>query len=67
MTTYAPDHDTVRDAHIREAWTAYRDQLAELDGAEYESAEQGSWDELQDRLRAIADAHAAATGGDPEA
>jgi hypothetical protein len=67
MTTYAPHHDTARDARIREAWSAYRDQLAELDGPEYDVAEQDSWGLLQDRLREIAAAHAAATGGDPEA
>lgn len=67
MTTYAPHHDTARDARIREAWSAYREQLAELDGAEYEAAEQESWDQLQDRLREISDAHAAATAGEPDA
>jgi hypothetical protein len=67
MTTYAPHHDTARDARIREAWSAYRDQLAELDGLEYDVAEQDSWGLLQDRLREIAAAHAAATGGAPEA
>jgi hypothetical protein len=67
MTTYAPHHDTARAARIREAWSAYRDQLAELDGDAYDVAEQESWDQLQGRLREIADAHAAATGGAPAA
>jgi hypothetical protein len=66
MTTYAPHHDTARDARIREAWTEYRDRLAELEGAEYDATEQASWEHLQDELREIADAHAAATGGTGE-
>jgi hypothetical protein len=66
MTTYAPHHDTARDARIREAWTEYRDRLAELEGAEYDATEQESWEHLQDELREIADAHAAATGGTGE-
>ena len=66
MTTYAPHHDTARDARIREAWTAYRDQLADLEGAPYETAEEESWVHLQDTLRDIAATHAAATGTDDE-
>jgi hypothetical protein len=66
MTTYAPHHDTARDTRIREAWTEYRDRLAELEGAEYDVTEQASWEHLQDELREIADAHAAATGGTGE-
>jgi hypothetical protein len=63
MTTYAPHHDTARDARIREAWTEYRDRIADLQGGEYDLVEQASWDQLQDALRDIAEAHAAATGG----
>ena len=53
MTTYAPHHDAACEARIRAAWTAYRDGLADLDGAEYEAAEEESWAHLQDELRAI--------------
>jgi hypothetical protein len=67
MTTYAPHHDTARDTRIREAWTEYRDRIADLEGAEYDATEQDSWEHLQDALREIAEAHAAATGGGSEA
>jgi hypothetical protein len=63
MTTYAPHHDTARDMRIREAWTEYRDRIADLEGGEYDTVEQESWDQLQDALHDIAEAHAAATGG----
>jgi hypothetical protein len=66
MTTYAPHHDVARDARIREAWTEYRDRIADLEGAEYDAGEQESWEHLQGELREIADAHAAATGGGGE-
>jgi transcription elongation GreA/GreB family factor len=66
VTTYAPHHDTARDARIREAWTVYRDHLTDLEGDEYAAAEQDSWERLQDRLREIAEAHAAATGRDAD-
>ena len=37
-----------------EAWTRYRDSLGDLQGRDYEEAEQISWAELQRELEAIA-------------
>jgi hypothetical protein len=37
-----------------EAWTRYRDSLGNLEGRDYEEAEQISWAELQRELEAIA-------------
>lgn len=37
----------------REAWSAYRTSLAELDGREYELAEEEAWEVLQRRLSEI--------------
>jgi hypothetical protein len=57
MTASAPHHETTADtaALTREAWDAYRESLRDLDGRAYEDAEHASWEELQRRLRAIAD------------
>jgi hypothetical protein len=65
MTTYAP-HDTTRDERVREAWTTYHDRLVELAGAEYDAAEEESWEHLQDTLREIEHDHAAAAGAPRE-
>jgi hypothetical protein len=37
-----------------EAWTRYRDSLGDLQGRDYEEAENISWAELQRELEAIA-------------
>jgi hypothetical protein len=64
MTTFAPNLDTL-DERTREAWSAYRDELAGLSGRPYDDAEAESWDRLQEALRAIeADRAALSTGGD---
>ena len=66
MTTFAPNDSTL-DERVRDAWTAYRDDLAELDGRAYDAAEAESWERLQ---RALADiesdraAQAPAAGSD---
>ena len=52
MTTYVP-HDTTREARVRDAWNAYRDEIVELEGAEYDAAEAECWDLLQETLREI--------------
>ena len=52
MTTFAPHQDTL-DERTREAWSAYRDELVELHGREYDAAETDSWERLQDALRTI--------------
>ena len=66
MTTYAP-HDSTLDERTRKAWSAYREELADLQGKAYDAAESASWDRLQEALRDIADDRAALhTGGDGE-
>lgn len=66
MTTYAP-HDAALDERTRKAWTAYRDQLADLSGKAYDEAETAAWEHLQETLRDIADDRAALyTGGGSE-
>jgi hypothetical protein len=65
MTTFAPNQDTL-DERTREAWSTYRDELVELQGRAYDSAESDSWDRLQAALRDIeADRAALPTDGDP--
>ena len=65
MTTFAPNQDTL-DERTREAWSAYRDELAELHGREYDAAETDSWERLQDALRTIeGDRATPPTGGEP--
>jgi hypothetical protein len=67
MTTFAPNESTL-DERTREAWSTYRDDLADLQGRAYDNAESQSWERLQDELREIeADRAALHTGGDLEA
>jgi hypothetical protein len=64
MPTFAPNQHTL-DERTREAWTAYRDQIADLGGREYDAAEAASWDRLQEALREIeADRATPPTSGD---
>ena len=54
MTTFATP-DTQRrlaelEARKRIAWTAYRDELSELEGKAYDDAEAAAWDQLQATL-----------------
>ena len=66
MTTFTP-HDSELDERTRKAWTAYRDELSELDGRAYDDAETASWDRLQEALREIeGDRAALHTGGEDE-
>jgi broad specificity phosphatase PhoE len=57
MTTYISDQQAQRlaeiDSHTREAWTEYTEELRELEGRDYEEAEDESWDRLQKRLRQL--------------
>jgi hypothetical protein len=57
MTTTAPRQDSDRPGAEEAAWARYRDDLRELEGREYEDAEDASWDRLQRRLAEIADEH----------
>jgi hypothetical protein len=54
MPTYAADQELDRLEVEREAWSAYRAALVDLDGREYEAAEVDAWEALQQRLSEIA-------------
>jgi hypothetical protein len=67
MATFTPQHSML-DERTREAWSAYRDDLSDLRGPAYDTAEAESWDRLQGVLRAIeTDRAAAHTDGDHDA
>jgi hypothetical protein len=57
MTTYISDQQAQRlseiDIRTREAWTDYTEELRELEGRDYEEAEDESWDRLQTRLKQL--------------
>ena len=57
MTSLTPDKREERladiDAREREAWESYQESLRDLQGRDYEEAEDQSWDRLQKRLRAL--------------
>ncbi|MBI5105034.1 MAG: hypothetical protein HZB46_08635 [Solirubrobacterales bacterium] len=58
MATFAPNPDTdvqlaELDDRVKRAWAAYKEQLSPLQGAEYATAEERCWDELQATLREI--------------
>jgi hypothetical protein len=64
MTTYAP-HDPSLDERTKQAWEAYRDALADVQGKAYDEAESTAWNRLQDELRAIEEDRAESpTSGD---
>jgi hypothetical protein len=64
MTTFTP-HDSTPAERTRKAWSAYREDLAELQGRAYDAAEAESWDRLQEQLQEIeADRAALHTGGE---
>ena len=57
MTSLTPDKREERladiDAREREAWETYQESLRDLQGRDYEEAEDQSWDRLQKRLRVL--------------
>ena len=57
MTTYISDQQTRRLAEIesrtRQAWAEYNDELRDLQGKDYEEAEDKSWDRLQTTLKQL--------------
>ncbi len=58
MTTFAAQPETERrlaelDASVRSAWASYREDLRELQGADYDDAEAAAWDQLQATLREL--------------
>jgi hypothetical protein len=59
MTTYISDQQARRLADIesrtREAWTDYTGELQDLEGRDYEEAEDKAWSRLQKRLKQLDD------------
>jgi hypothetical protein len=59
MTTYISDQQARRLADIEsrtgQAWSDYSDELKELEGRDYEEAEDKSWARLQKRLKQLDD------------
>jgi len=59
MTTYISDQQARRLADIesrtRQAWADYNGELRELEGRDYEEAEEKSWAHLQKTLKQLAD------------
>lgn len=54
MTAAAqPSLTPLQERRVREAWAAYTEDLRELEGREYEDAEDDAWDRLQHRLAEI--------------
>ena len=59
MATYISDQQARRLADIeertRQAWAAYTVELRDLQGRDYEEAEDKAWDRLQEMLRQLDD------------
>jgi hypothetical protein len=59
MTTFISDQQAQRladiDLRTREAWVEYNEELRELQGRDYEEAEDQSWDRLQKTLKHLGD------------
>jgi hypothetical protein len=55
MSTCSPERLEELEDLERLAWTAYKESLRDLDGADYDIAEELSWDDLQ---RTLADLEA---------
>lgn len=66
MTTYISDQKARKladlDERTREAWTAYNDSLRDLQGRDYEDAEDESWSRLRKRLKQLEDERALVEG-----
>jgi outer membrane protein assembly factor BamD (BamD/ComL family) len=67
MTTYISDQQARKladlDERTRQAWTAYNESLRDLQGKDYEEAEDASWVRLQKRLKQLEDERALVEGG----
>jgi hypothetical protein len=55
VTTFAPGQDTSHrlrelDEDVQRAWSTYSESIRDLEGAEYEEAEQRCWERLQRKL-----------------
>ena len=66
MTTYISDQKARKladiDERTREAWTTYNDSLRDLQGRDYEDAEDESWNRLRKRLKQLEDERALVEG-----
>ena len=66
MTTYISDQQARKLAYLdertRQAWTAYNESLRDLEGRDYEEAEDESWGRLQKRLKQLEDERALVEG-----
>jgi hypothetical protein len=63
MATLSP-HESTLDERTRKAWSDYREEILELQGRAYDTAEPESWDRLQGLLHDIeTDRAALHTGG----
>jgi hypothetical protein len=72
MPTVTPNRIQARklkelDERTTRAWGAYRDSVRELEGQEYDDAEQRSWDRLQRKLKELSDERAEVVGDAPAA
>ena len=66
MTTYISDQQARKladiDERTRQAWTAYNESLRDLQGRDYEEAEDESWGRLRKRLKQLEDERALVAG-----
>ena len=66
MTTYISDQHARKladlDERTRQAWSAYNESLRDLQGRDYEEAEDASWGRLQKRLKQLEDERALVEG-----
>jgi hypothetical protein len=64
MATLSP-HESTPDERTRKAWSAYHEEIVELRGRAYDTAEAESWERLQELLSDIeTDRAALHTGGE---
>lgn len=66
MATCTPERLEELEDLERLAWTAYRESLRELEGSDYDLAEELSWDELQRTLAELETERAALTAPEAE-
>jgi hypothetical protein len=66
MPTYISDQQARKladiDERTRQAWTAYNESLRDLQGRDYEEAEDESWGRLRKRLKQLEDERALVEG-----
>ena len=72
MTTFAAQSEIERmlaelAARTRGAWTAYRDDLRDLAGNDYDDAEAAAWDQLQATLSDLESERATLAAAPPSA